>query len=63
MKAEDKQKLIHQLFVGKVCDKLGDDLTIKLLIESKQAFEEDEEKKSKFQERLDEMIRNQPNLK
>ncbi len=57
MKAEDKQKLIHQLFVGKVCDELGDDLTIKLLIESKQAFEENEEKKSKFKERLNEMLR------
>jgi len=34
-----KQKLIHQLFIGKVADVLGVDKTTELLNEAKKAFD------------------------
>jgi hypothetical protein len=37
---ERKQKLERQLFIGKVCEIIGDDKTLELLRESKQAIEE-----------------------
>ncbi len=36
----DKEKLIHQLFIGKVADVIGFDETVKLLKEAKKAIEE-----------------------
>ena len=38
----DKQKLIHQLFIGKVADVLGVDKTTELLNEAKKAFDTDD---------------------
>ena len=38
----DKQKLIHQLFIGKVADVLGVDKTTELLNEAKKAFNTDD---------------------
>jgi ribosomal protein L37AE/L43A len=37
----DKQKLIHQLFVGKVADEIGFQKTMKLLAEATKAFEKE----------------------
>ena len=34
---EKEQKLLHQLFIGKVADRLGFDKTMELLVESKKA--------------------------
>ncbi len=34
----DRQKLIHQLFIGKVADVLGIEKTTELLKEAKEAF-------------------------
>lgn len=44
----NKQKLIHELFVGKVSDELGFDKTLELLKEAKEVFKDFEEEDESF---------------